>query len=199
MDLLFRPEQTWIWIVAALGSLAMGWLIGRATVASRSWGRDPLGAIMAATVQRRSRRETLGHLLEAVVRVVRAESAVAYLVDPRTSQLEAVYAIGVEHFDQVARVPVTDPLVQALGSHAGEVLQVEVDNPSLRWAALAHGRARALALIKIGSPRGMRVEQFVLLGWQKRAPHTDTVWIDGRVATVAATPFYDPSGRRARG
>ena len=66
MDLLFRPEQTWIWIVAALGSLAMGWLIGRATVASRSWGRDPLGAIMAATVQRRSRRETLGHLLEAV-------------------------------------------------------------------------------------------------------------------------------------
>lgn len=39
----------------------------------------------------------------------------------------------------------------------------------------------------------------VLLGWQKHAPHTDTVWIDGRVATVAATPFYDPSGRRARG
>ena len=39
----------------------------------------------------------------------------------------------------------------------------------------------------------------VLLGWQKRAPHRDTVWIDGRPASVAATPFYDPSGSRARG
>jgi sarcosine oxidase subunit alpha len=38
----------------------------------------------------------------------------------------------------------------------------------------------------------------VLLGWQKRAPHTDTVFIDGRPANVAATPFYDPTGGRAR-
>jgi glycine cleavage system aminomethyltransferase T len=38
----------------------------------------------------------------------------------------------------------------------------------------------------------------VLLGWQKRAPHTDTVFIDGRPATVVPTPFYDPTGGRAR-
>ncbi len=41
-------------------------------------------------------------------------------------------------------------------------------------------------------------ERSVLLGWQKRLPHQDQVFIDGRVATVAETPFYDPSGGRAR-
>lgn len=200
MDFLFRPEQNWIWVVAAVGILAMGWLIGRATGATRSWGRDPLGAVMAATVQRRSRRETLGHLLEAVVRVVKAESAVAYLVDPRTSQLEAVYAIGVEHFDQIARVPVADPLVQALGSHTGDVMQVEVDNPSLRWAALAHGKAQALAVIKIGAPRGMSVEQFLLLGWQKKRAAeeaTDLLPDIGRHARQLLTGF-DETEQRAR-
>ena len=43
------------------------------------------------------------------------------------------------------------------------------------------------------------LQHTVLLGWQKRVPHTDTVFIDGRPAHVAATPFYDPSGSRARG
>ncbi len=43
------------------------------------------------------------------------------------------------------------------------------------------------------------LDRTVLLGWQKRAPHTDRVWIDGRPADVAPTPFYDPEGRRARG
>jgi hypothetical protein len=38
----------------------------------------------------------------------------------------------------------------------------------------------------------------VLLGWQKRLPFLDTVFIDGRTATVAPTPFYDPEGARAR-
>jgi glycine cleavage system aminomethyltransferase T len=43
------------------------------------------------------------------------------------------------------------------------------------------------------------LQHTVLLGWQKHAPHTDEVLIDGRVARVAQTPFYDPAGRRARG
>ncbi|MBA2381172.1 MAG: aminomethyl transferase family protein, partial [Chloroflexi bacterium] len=38
----------------------------------------------------------------------------------------------------------------------------------------------------------------LMLGWQKRAPFPDRVSIDGREASVAATPFYDPEGRRAR-
>jgi sarcosine oxidase subunit alpha len=38
----------------------------------------------------------------------------------------------------------------------------------------------------------------VILGWQKVSPFTDTVQIDGRTATVTATPFYDPEGHRAR-
>jgi sarcosine oxidase subunit alpha len=38
----------------------------------------------------------------------------------------------------------------------------------------------------------------VMLGWQKRTPFADTVEIDGRTATVAHTPFYDPEGARAR-
>lgn len=38
----------------------------------------------------------------------------------------------------------------------------------------------------------------VLLGWQKRLPHSDTVQIDGRDAHVSRTPFYDPEGARAR-
>jgi sarcosine oxidase subunit alpha len=38
----------------------------------------------------------------------------------------------------------------------------------------------------------------VMLGWQKHEPWADTVTIDGRPATVAHTPFYDPEGARAR-
>ena len=37
-----------------------------------------------------------------------------------------------------------------------------------------------------------------MLGWQKRPPFADQVTIDGRVAHVAHTPFYDPEGARAR-
>jgi len=38
----------------------------------------------------------------------------------------------------------------------------------------------------------------VLLGWQKRLPHRDTVEIDGRTARVSPVPFYDKEGARAR-
>jgi sarcosine oxidase subunit alpha len=38
----------------------------------------------------------------------------------------------------------------------------------------------------------------VMLGWLKRAPFPEQVQVDGRVATVAAPPFYDPEGARAR-
>jgi len=38
----------------------------------------------------------------------------------------------------------------------------------------------------------------VMLGWQKHTPFADTVTIDGRTATVAQPPFYDPEGARAR-
>ena len=38
----------------------------------------------------------------------------------------------------------------------------------------------------------------LMLGWQRRRPWPDRVTIDGRDAVVAATPFYDPEGRRAR-
>lgn len=200
METLFSSDKSWIWIVAAAGLLVMGWLIGRATTAGRARVHDPLGTIMAATVLRRSRRETLGHLLEAVVRVVRAEGAVAYLVDPRTSQLEAAYAIGVDHFDQIARVPVTDPLVQALNAHKQDVLQVEVDNPSLRWAALANGKARALAALKIGAPRGLAVEQFLLIGWRRKSGALDVAALlpdIGRYARQVLAGF-DETEQRAR-
>jgi glycine cleavage system aminomethyltransferase T len=42
------------------------------------------------------------------------------------------------------------------------------------------------------------LDRTVLLGWQRKAPHRDEVDIDGRVATVAAAPFFDPEGGRAR-
>lgn len=38
----------------------------------------------------------------------------------------------------------------------------------------------------------------VMLGWQKHSPWSDEVTIDGRVAHVTPTPFYDPEGTRAR-
>jgi sarcosine oxidase subunit alpha len=38
----------------------------------------------------------------------------------------------------------------------------------------------------------------VMLGWQKVSPFVDAVEVDGRTASVAPTPFYDPEGHRAR-
>jgi glycine cleavage system T protein len=38
----------------------------------------------------------------------------------------------------------------------------------------------------------------VMLGWLKRSPFPEQVEVAGRVATVAAPPFYDPEGLRAR-
>lgn len=46
--------------------------------------------------------------------------------------------------------------------------------------------------------RSPGLSKTVMLGWQKRTPFADTVLIDGRTATVADTPFYDPQGSRAR-
>lgn len=42
------------------------------------------------------------------------------------------------------------------------------------------------------------VGRAVMLGWLKRAPFPGRVEIDGRPAEVAAPPFYDPEGLRAR-
>ena len=47
-----------------------------------------------------------------------------------------------------------------------------------------------------GCPRCSGVA--LVLGWQRRTPFRDRVEIDGREATVAPTPFYDPEGHRAR-
>jgi sarcosine oxidase subunit alpha len=38
----------------------------------------------------------------------------------------------------------------------------------------------------------------LLLGWLRRTPFAERVEIDGRVAIVTPTPFYDPEGGRAR-
>ena len=38
----------------------------------------------------------------------------------------------------------------------------------------------------------------VMLGWLKHTPFPEQVQIDGRTASVAHPPFYDPEGRRAR-
>lgn len=38
----------------------------------------------------------------------------------------------------------------------------------------------------------------VMLGWLKHTPFPERVQIDGREASVAQPPFYDPEGRRAR-
>lgn len=42
------------------------------------------------------------------------------------------------------------------------------------------------------------VGKAIMLGWQKHEPWLDEVTIDGRRATIADTPFYDPEGARAR-
>ncbi len=42
------------------------------------------------------------------------------------------------------------------------------------------------------------VGRAVMLGWLKRTPFPERVEIDGRPAHVAAPPFYDPEGLRAR-
>ena len=42
------------------------------------------------------------------------------------------------------------------------------------------------------------LQRTLMLGWQRRPPHPDTVVIDGREALVTPTPFYDPEGHRAR-
>jgi sarcosine oxidase subunit alpha len=42
------------------------------------------------------------------------------------------------------------------------------------------------------------LEKAVMLGWQKHTPFAESVSIDGRTATVAHPPFYDPRGARAR-
>jgi sarcosine oxidase subunit alpha len=38
----------------------------------------------------------------------------------------------------------------------------------------------------------------VMLGWLRRRPFPTEVEIDGRLAAVATTPFFDPEGARAR-
>jgi signal transduction histidine kinase len=172
-------------LVVAMVTMALGWIVARATKPTPRH-EDVLGAVMAATILRRSRKETMGHLVEAAVRALGADGATIHLVEPRADRLELAYANGLDNFEQFARIPSHDPLVQTVLAHKDELVMVEVDNPSLRWASLAHGKAKALSAMRLGGPRGSRLQHLLVFGWASKA------------RARAATPRLIDVGRYAR-
>ncbi len=166
--LLLAPEVLWPMLGVAVVTLVLGWS------AARIWRpaakhEDVLGAVMAATILRRSRKETMGHLVEAAVRALGVEGASIHLVEPRGERLELAYAYGLDNFEQFARIPAHDPFVQTVLAHKDDLLMVEVDNPSLRWASLAHGKAKALSALRLGGPRGSSLQHLLVFGWTSKA------------------------------
>ena len=74
-----------------------------------------------------------------------------------------------------------------------------MDGPApVEGTPIFHAEGREVIGNVTGSWHSPLLGKTLMLGWQRRPPHSDRVVIDGREAQVTPTPFYDPEGHRAR-
>ena len=102
---------------------------------------------------------------------------------------------GIKHYCTIGLNP-KEANNEKLAEAVMELLLEPLSHPTLsELADWACGEAGTLHTSQISH---LRTGKAVMLGWQKHSPWADTVTIDGRTATVAHTPFYDPRGAHAR-
>jgi len=149
-----------------LAGLILGALrLGRWSAARERQEADVLSAIMAATVLRRSLEESMGIVIECAASQLQAVSGSLHLADADERSLRMVYAVGMEQFDLLARVPLNDPLVRRLLSAPEDAILEPLDLDS-HWAALSPGVRLTLVGVRLGGR--YRRQGLMVLAWRSR-------------------------------
>jgi signal transduction histidine kinase len=136
------PESGWM--VLLVGGLFVGtvlwgvwragqWLLQR----ERGWG-DALGVVMAATVLRRDRDQTLGVILERSLEALGGRGGTLHLVRPAASSYDLAHAVNVVQLDWLAALP-ADDLVLCRSMAASGPVVLPMAEVAARWRALAPG------------------------------------------------------------
>jgi signal transduction histidine kinase len=167
-DFLFHQPPVFYVLMGCLilGGLILGVLrVGRWVGESERQEADVLSAIMAATVLRRSLEESMGLVLEGAVDQLKAASGSLHLAEGEGRFLRMVYAVGIEQFDLLARIPLNDSLVSRLLS-APEDAIVEPLNLDSPWTALSPGTGMTLIAVRLGGRN--RRQGLMVLAWRSR-------------------------------
>ncbi|MCC7362063.1 MAG: HAMP domain-containing histidine kinase [Anaerolineales bacterium] len=120
------------------------WLLQR----ERAWG-DALGAVMAATVLRRDREQTLGVILECSIEALGGLGGTLHLVRPAAPGYVLAHAVNVVQLDWLAALSADDLLLCRSLAAAGPVL-LPMAEVAVRWRALASGRDHVLVGMGLG-------------------------------------------------
>ncbi|MCC6190627.1 MAG: sensor histidine kinase [Anaerolineales bacterium] len=123
----------------------------------KSWN-DAIGEVMAATVQRRDRDQSLGIILECSVQALGAYSGTLHLARAERSVYELAHAVNVERLDWLAALPAEDALTRLLGSSSKPVLLTGMQLAA-RWQALAAGSDGGVVATHLGK------HALLVLGW----------------------------------
>lgn len=158
-----------VWGLLLILSVAGGvWWYGQVLGHREQQAAQALATVVGATRLRRNLIESLSYALEQMVLALRPTCAGLYLVE--SERLRLIHSVGIERFEHLAQLPVTDELATlALASPEGYV--VEPLDGSLPWSALAAHRTSTLSLMRIGT----RAEPLGLMalvwpsGWQTEA------------------------------
>jgi signal transduction histidine kinase len=173
--------------------LAM-WLVNWQLGGEFSEKRDltTLNAVMAATVLRRDRRQTVGRLFEAAAEGLGAVSGCVHL-RAETGQLELVAMLKVSRLDQLTGLPAMTSLM--LDARAGPVV-AEVMRYSDFWA-LDDGESRSLCAVTLGrsESRGLLV---LCWPWRKQAERWERVMRQISWYADQVLAEYDGLDERAR-
>ncbi len=120
------------------------WLLQR----ERAWG-DALGVVMAATVLRRDREQTLGLILERSLEPLGGLGGTLHLIRPPAAGYSLAQAVNVVQLDWLAALPADDLVLCRSLAAKGPVL-VPVAEVAARWRALAPGGGQALVGVALG-------------------------------------------------
>lgn len=120
------------------------WLLQR----ERTW-TDAIGMVMAATVSRRDREQTMGVILEQSVAALGASSGTLHLFQPEASDYRLAHAVNVQHLDRLVTLPVGDPVL--LRSFSSVLpMMLEADQAGSRWRALGVGPDHVIVVVGLG-------------------------------------------------
>lgn len=164
------------------------WLLRR----ERAWN-DALGQIMAATVQRRNREQTLGIILEQSVKTLGADSGTLHRTCGVGTEYELAQAVNVDRLDWLARVPADDTLVDRVRTSSGPALS-EAGRLGARWQALDVGREGGVAALPL------RAYGLMVLAWpsaQIAERHLPAMQAIQRYAEQVLAEFVELEARAA--
>jgi signal transduction histidine kinase len=157
-------SETVNWSMVLVGSLFAGgvlwgvWRVGQWLLQrERTWS-DALGAVMAATVLRRDRVQTLSTILERSIEVLGATSGALHLVRTDAKGYVLAHAVNVERLDQLTDVSDDDALALQVRSSREPVYWDAIPACS-PWAALTGNRAGAVVAL------GLSRDGMFVLAW----------------------------------